>query len=115
MSKQKIILVLIKNTGEEPVLRHVKNELESFQKLVGGYIEVCHHPKLPSGVGMVINEEGKIQNLQQNIQYGPYDVLVGPVVFVYESGDDFTSINWNKETINEVKKWIRKHSIPGDL
>ena len=82
------ILVCIKNPGAEPYVDVVENTLETFQKLVGGYIESC---TVASDMTLLCNEEGLLNGLPYNatICGNPF---VGPVVAVGVDGDEFSSI-----------------------
>ena len=69
-------------------MTHVSNTLENLQRIVGGYIEV-----LPIGGDLLIicNEEGKLENLEDNMEYGD-DMLVGTIIVVGENGEEFGDI-----------------------
>lgn len=57
--------------------------LEKMQEIVGGWIEMAYYPfsdKL-TGVNLIVNEEGKLMQLDANIHIG-HDILVGPVLAV---------------------------------
>ena len=77
---------LIKSNGEEEnVLPNNKRDfqLDELQKYVGGLIEIV---KTKDGRTMVINEEGKINELPINqkatalYQYNEFDFIIGDVV-----------------------------------
>ena len=79
MSKK--IKVLVKEPGQAPQIKVIENELEEFQKIVGGYIEVVgYDPEVPD-VLIICNEEGKIKELDLNF-FTLYDCIVGTAVFV---------------------------------
>jgi hypothetical protein len=85
MKKPKVKALAIK-VGEFPDYVLLDNQLETFQKFVGGYIEV-----LPWGEALIVcNEEGKLQNLPMNrpLFYNGeiVDVICGDFLIV--SGDD---------------------------
>lgn len=82
------ILVCIKNTGAEPYVDVVENTLETFQQLVGGYIESY---TVASYLTLLCNEEGLLEGLPYNatIAGNPF---VGTVVAVGVRGEDFCSI-----------------------
>lgn len=61
-------------------------ELEAFQKLVDGYIEVI---RLPDGSAMIVNEDGKMKEMPINkaaslicMMKNRPEMLVGPAVFI---------------------------------
>lgn len=88
--KERQILVVIKEPGEparvEPLF---DNQLEAFQKAVGGYIEAVTFSK---DLVVICNEEGRLLGLPFNTCVrGVY--FVGPVVVCgYSDGGDFKSL-----------------------
>lgn len=91
--------VLLKKVNEKPVITEIPNELQSFQDLVGGYIEVIR-----TGIGntiMVCDEEGKINRKPVNF-ITPNDVIVGDVCFCAVVDEEFHSIT--EEQANEIIK-----------
>ncbi len=82
------ILVCIKKPDADPYVDIVENTLETFQKLVGGYIESC---TVASDLTLLCNEEGLLNGLPYNatICGNPF---VGPVVAVGVDGAEFSSI-----------------------
>ena len=82
---------LIKSNGEEKnVLPQNKTDftLEELQKYVGGLIEIV---RTKDGKPMIINEEGKINDLPVNQKataiypYNEYDFIVGDVLICQEN------------------------------
>ena len=70
---EKIIRVVIKEPDKPPYVREVDGSLKSMQAIVGGYIEVVPAEiivgaeELPKDQFLlVINEEGRLINLQLN-------------------------------------------------
>lgn len=74
---------IVKEVGERPRIEEVENELATFQGLVGGYIEVL---SMGDGVGLIVNEEGKLIGLPVNFGLG-YDTINGTAVFVAFGND----------------------------
>lgn len=79
-----------------PVVEEVENDLKSFQKIVGGLIEVVYFGK---DVLCIINEEGKLDGLKPNFAYPIeieeqtfYDIIVGNCFFVGDDGYTFRSL-----------------------
>ncbi len=77
---------LIKSNGEEKNVLPKNNKdftLEELQKYVGGLIEIV---RTKDGKPMIINEEGKINDLPINYKatelypYNKYDFIVGDVL-----------------------------------
>ena len=78
---------LIKASGEVETIKPKNGtdfSLEELQGYVGGYIEIVQLHKENTGNIMVVNEEGKINNLPINhiasVLYGLRDTIVGDVV-----------------------------------
>ena len=57
--------VLIVEQGKKPYVKDIENNLESMQKIVGGYIETIY-PFDDENVVLVCNEEGKMNGLPLN-------------------------------------------------
>ena len=81
---------LIKSNGEEMnVLPKNKRDfsLEELQKFIGGFIEIA---RTKNGKPMIINEEGKINDLPINQKataiypYNEYDFIIGDVLICQE-------------------------------
>lgn len=97
--KEEFIEVIQVNTDGLPVRKTIKNELETFQKIIGGYIEVVDL----GGVLAIIHDEGKLINLPPNfgftIDYDGQtyvDIIMGNVIFtadfMTEDGLEFRSL-----------------------
>ena len=88
MKKEEFILVAIKRPGNEPYVNVVKNDLKTFQDLVGGYIESF---TVSSGLTILCNEEGLLEGLPYNetIFGNPF---VGTIVAVGVDGEEFSSL-----------------------
>lgn len=86
---EKSILVAVRQPGEGQFEKKlVDNTLETFQSLVGGYIETV---QLPEGILAIVNEEGLLLDLDFNLTINGYH-LFGPVVLVRVDGEDFGSL-----------------------
>lgn len=98
----KQIEVIIKNVGERPKTQVIENSLETLQEIVGGYIEVT---MITPDILLVINEEGKLNGLDQNFAIMMYyqkddvfqnelqDVICGNGLFVASKGSEFASLS----------------------
>ena len=85
--------IIYKEPGKEPRTMIVPNTLKMLQDLVGGYIETL---KIADNVVMIFNEEGKLLDLAPNFFFGAIgDVILGPVVFCEEDGEEFSSLSDN--------------------
>lgn len=101
------IRVIIKRPGEKHGhLASIKNTLENFQKIVGGYIEAV--PYWPDTV-IIVNEEGKLKGLKPNFYMGafPYgDLIVGTAIVCGVDGEEFTDCPMSKwKWIQYLEKW----------
>lgn len=82
------IQVIVKRAGEKPEVTSINNDLETFQTLVDGYIEVVSY----RGVDVVVNEEGKLRELPFNF-YLYSDFIVGTAIFTqHDDEGDFISL-----------------------
>jgi len=81
-----MIKIVYKKPHEKPYIMEVENTLGKFQELVGGYIEIVPANDDKS-ILMIVNEEGKLSNLENNIIWMGHDNIVGNVAFI-QNGDD---------------------------
>lgn len=79
----------------------INAELESFQEIVGGLIEVV---SLPKDIYLVVNEEGKLNGLNQNFALVVsnkgdccsnqlMDIIAGDCFFIAKRSNHFKSLN----------------------
>ncbi len=102
----KELTVLQAKVGEDLQVVKIDDSLESLQALVGGYIETIW---LSDDVILVVNEEGKLQNLSTNfvvlagsgVGVEILDTIVGDAFFVSRAGEDFVSLD--KMQIKAIK------------
>jgi hypothetical protein len=99
------IKVGIKRVNEELKLVEIEDNLQSYQKIVGGYIEVVY---MDAGYIMICNEEGKFENLPVNFVL-EHDYIVGDVFFAKQDREDFGTltefdIGYLKQYVKEVSK-----------
>lgn len=80
--------VIIKKPGHMPQELEIDYSLEALQSLVGGLIE---HVNINEQIGMLINEEGKLNGMEENFPFRG-DYIVGPAVFVGYGGEDFADV-----------------------
>ena len=94
---------IIKSPGRPAFTREIENSLKTLQDLVGGYIEPV---RLPGGICMIVNEEGKLLGLKPNFRL-EHDLIVGTVVFVATSGEDFCGLSVSQENfIWRMMSWV---------
>lgn len=81
---------IIKEVGKSAKVEDIKNDLETLQGLVGGYIEAVN---MGQGVCLIVNEEGKLNNLPENFSIA-HGVIVGTAVFVaYGKDGEFADLS----------------------
>ena len=86
------IRAIIKRPDEEyGHVTHISVSLENLQRTVGGYIETVVVTINGKRVVLILNEEGKLLNLEPNMGLGD-DMLVGTIIAVGDGGEDFTDL-----------------------
>ena len=81
--------VIVKRPNEKLEAIEVGNELEKLQQLVGGYIETIPYK---DNIIILLDEEGRLKDSEDNIVVSKYGMLVGNIVFVGTKGEDFISL-----------------------
>jgi hypothetical protein len=88
-----MIKVVVKEPNKAPEVRELEESLDTYQEIVGGYIEVV---SITPEILLVCNEEGKFQELPVNFTIGRnhqiLDVIVGTAFFVGSGVEDFESL-----------------------
>ena len=98
---------------KRPEVIEIENGLESLQTAVDGYIEVLY--PWDDLVGIVCNEEGKINGMELNRALTDedgniYDILAGPFLVVGLTDDDFGDI---PEDL--VDKYLKRFESPEEF
>lgn len=102
------IKCLLVKPYELPEEIEIDNTLESFQKMVGGYIEHVYLPE-DTSVILICNEEGKINRLKLNREIG-YDIIAGDFLIVGDCNkEDYQSLT--DEQILKYKIRFDENSI----
>ncbi|MBQ2392187.1 MAG: DUF3849 domain-containing protein [Clostridia bacterium] len=104
------LTVLVVAPGEKPKVETIDCGLESLQQQVGGYIEAVYPFEEP--VGLVCNEEGKINGMQLNRalrddENGIYDIVSGTFLVVGLGEEDFCSL-----TPEQIEKYSEHFAEP---
>lgn len=76
----KNIRIAVKKPGCGWQARVVEDTLETYQSIVGGYIE-CFE-STPTDINFFCNEEGKLQHLPENVMSSHGDVICGTIFAV---------------------------------
>ena len=84
--KERLIRAIIKEPHEPAREELIENTLDTFQRLVGGYIETV---TLGADWTVICNEEGRLEGLPYNMELCGVD-FVGPIVLVGVRDDEFT-------------------------
>ena len=95
----KKITILIKEPGQAWHPAEVEDTLETYQKIVGGYIEGFFTNY--RGLHFFCNEEGKLLDLKPNIFCGD-DLIVG-TIFAVRSDDEGEFASVTQEDIEEMR------------
>lgn len=95
-NKEDRIQVVLCEPGKKARVTTIMNNLESLQKMVGGYIEAVYPFEDP--VAIVCNEEGKINGFELNRALRDesgniYDILAGSFLVVGLGEEDFASLS----------------------
>jgi hypothetical protein len=95
-NKEDRIQVVLCDPGKKARVTTIMNNLESLQKMVGGYIEAVYPFEDP--VAIVCNEEGKINGFELNRSLRDesgkiYDILAGSFLVVGLGEEDFASLS----------------------
>lgn len=90
----KIVTVVKKANESKGKVLTVKNELETWQGIVDGYIETF---PLTDDIIVILNEEGKLRGLKPNFAIhcfgGGFEMIVGDVAFIsYDNEGNFASL-----------------------
>lgn len=107
LEETKILKVIFKEVGKNPVVMEIDDTLEVKQKLVGGLIEIVPYK---DDLLLVCNEEGKITNLKPNLQFD-YDYIAGNCFIV---GDDYENSGFKSienSQIEDIKKDLEDRAI----
>ena len=86
--------VLIKEPGKKAQLKNIKNNLETLQEIVGGYIETVNFDKAV----VICNEEGLLKGLPFNCEItreGVSAKFAGTIIICGIDGEDFTFTDFN--------------------
>ena len=106
--------VLVIEPMKHPVEKEISNELESLQKEVGGYIE-CIYP-FDDEVGLICNEEGKLERLPPNRGLWDkdgtlYDVICGTFFLCAAPPDEDTFRSLTEEQVRHYQERFARPEI----
>lgn len=95
-TKEPHIQVILCEPGKSARITTIKNDLQSLQKMVGGYIEAIYPFEDP--VAIICNEDGKLEHLAlsraiKDERGGIYDIIAGPFLIAGLGDEDFASLS----------------------
>ena len=92
MEKGKIKVIIKRPDERFGHVTNISTSLENLQKTVEGHIETV---RICNGCIMLVNEEGKINDLPVNFQFGRWpcnDMIHGTVIVIGDEGEDFCDV-----------------------
>jgi hypothetical protein len=96
MAKEKHIIVVILEPEKPARVETIENTLANLQKIVGGYIECVRE----EGFDIIINEEGKLLQLQPNFLIYGGDYIAGTAIF---AGVDYNEGEFKSLTDEQIE------------
>lgn len=112
MNRRKVIKVIVCRPNEAPKIEEHTEELEEWQKLVNGYIDVIYPHD--DDTCIILNDEGKIDNLPMNRPLKTadgitYDVICGTFIITRapEDSESFDSL-----TNKQIEKYVKMYLEP---
>ena len=104
--------VVVVEPKKKPVVQDIGSDLESMQRIVGGFIQAIYPFEEP--VALICNEEGKLLNLPLNRALrddkgNVYDIISGTffVCAAPPNSDHFAGL-----TDQQVKMYMERFSMP---
>jgi hypothetical protein len=98
MTNKLKVVVCVPN--ERPIIRTIDDNLEAFQEIVGGYIEVVTH-YIP-GYDIICNEEGRLMDLPRNLFH------IRGTFYVTKSNVEGDFISLSEEDLEKVIDFIEE-------
>ena len=94
--------VVVKEPSQKGEVMEIENNLASYQKIVGGYIEVIYLNNYCKDLLVIANDESKLLGMDYNFSHSLYDYIAGPCIFISDDNEgDFT--NLTDKQINFLK------------
>ena len=98
--------VVICEPGQYARIAEIEPTLKAEQEIVGGLID-CVYPWPNDMVGLVCNDEGKLNGLPLNRALEDYDVIAGTFFICGISGENFCSL-----TEEQRARYLQKFRAP---
>jgi len=102
--KPESIKVIILEPSKPVRVEVIKNELNVLQALVGGYIECVRQ----EGFDIIINEEGKLMDLEPNFVLPNGDYIAGTAIFAGVNYDEGEFISLPDEHIKFISSLFKR-------
>lgn len=102
-----MLKVAILNVNEDLVVKKIETNLESLQEIVGGLIEYVY---INDTLSVVINEEGKLMQLEPQLKFGRYDYLCGNIIFI-RVNDELQNEDLTDEDISYIQEYISENKL----
>jgi len=103
------IRAVVKEPSKEAQEKEIEVSLEKLQGLVKGLIEIVPFPG-KEGLDIVLNEEGKLINMEPNVYLPEYsDMAVGPIVVIGFGDEQGEHRGLTEEEITKVKGYLEKN------
>lgn len=108
--EMKEITILKLEINKDLEVTKIPNDLQSKQKIVGGYIE---HLQITENIGIILNEEGKLEQLEPTLLLldkggNILDYIAGNCFFVGIQPNNPNFVNLSEKSINYLKQNIKK-------
>ena len=100
------IKVVVQEPGKISEIATVVNDLKPMHELIGGYLETL---TLPNGLVLVMDEEGRLKGLRENVRCVQFGTIVGRIFITAAEGESFRSLT--VEEIQSARAWLLKHSV----
>lgn len=97
-TRERLIRAIIKEPYKPAREELIENTLDTFQRLVGGYIETV---TLGADWTVICNEEGRLEGLPYNLELCGVD-FVGTIVLVGVKGENFADFPCFLEQLRDV-------------
>lgn len=102
------ICILVIEPHKRPYVMEIPDELERYQDLVGGNIEIVPF-ETDDGAVLIDNEDGKLLGLPGNRRL-EFDVIVGTFFIAGSDGNRLVSL-----TEDQIRKYSDRFSEPEDI
>lgn len=100
---------VIKEPNKLGYVTEIKNNLESYQKIVGGYIEVLYHFRnYEKDLLIIANDTSKLDGEEFNFMLCEEDYLAGTCIFISDDAEheDFESITDDQLEFLRINNFI---------